>query len=66
MALLRCHDSGIDRNSQAFPCSPTIPKQNGTSLIALETVLRSPQWIAYATAEDRIYFVDVATNGLSR
>lgn len=39
-------------------------QQNGTSPTSLASILRSPQWNAYATTEDRVYYVNIATQGL--
>lgn len=48
-------------------CTTTCPisfKQNGTAPGSLASVLHSPQWNAYATPEDKIYYVNIATQGL--
>ena len=38
--------------------------QKGVVLSSLLAVMHSPEWIAYSTAEDKIYFVNTQTQGL--
>ena len=47
-------------------CTVVSLKQNGIPPASLAAVLRSPQWKAYTTAEDKIYYVNVATQGKQR
>lgn len=38
--------------------------QRGVGLSSLVAVMHSADWIAYSTAEDKIYFVNTQTQGL--
>ena len=64
------HAKGVSERSKLNPCNIIIVTlcvshpQRGIGLSSLVAVMHSPDWVAYSTAQDKIYFVNTQTQGL--